>query len=150
MSGCTHDCSSCGKSCSERKIEKLKLNDAALEYEPETSAALGFGFRCGFLGLLHLEIIEERLDREFDLGLITTAPSVIYKVHKTTGEVLDIYNPADLPPKMVSNHNFSIEVLSDKGEIVRYNFHYCEWFYWRSGEPIAWCELPVPPEEIEK
>ena len=80
-------------------LEKLKLNDAALEYEPETSAALGFGFRCGFLGLLHLEIIEERLDREFDLGLITTAPSVIYKVHKTTGEVLDIYNPADLPPQ---------------------------------------------------
>ena len=79
-------------------LEKLKLNDAALEYEPETSAALGFGFRCGFLGLLHLEIIEERLDREFDLGLITTAPSVIYKVHKTTGETIDIYNPADLPP----------------------------------------------------
>ena len=79
-------------------LEKLKLNDAALEYEPETSVALGFGFRCGFLGLLHLEIIEERLDREFDLGLITTAPSVIYKVHKTTGETLDIYNPADLPP----------------------------------------------------
>ena len=80
-------------------LEKLKLNDAALEYEPETSAALGFGFRCGFLGLLHLEIIEERLDREFDLGLITTAPSVIYKVHKTTGEILDIYNPTDLPPQ---------------------------------------------------
>ena len=81
-------------------LEKLKLNDAALEYEPETSAALGFGFRCGFLGLLHLEIIEERLDREFDLGLITTAPSVIYKVHKTSGEVLDIYNPTDLPPQV--------------------------------------------------
>ena len=80
-------------------LEKLKLNDAALEYEPETLAALGFGFRCGFLGLLHLEIIEERLDREFDLGLITTAPSVIYKVHKTTGEILDVYNPADLPPQ---------------------------------------------------
>ena len=78
-------------------LEKLKLNDAALEFEPETSAALGFGFRCGFLGLLHLEIIEERLDREFDLGLITTAPSVIYKVHKTTGEVIEIYNPTDLP-----------------------------------------------------
>lgn len=78
-------------------LEKLKLNDAALEYEIETSAALGFGFRCGFLGLLHLEIIEERLDREFDLGLITTAPSVIYKVHKITGEILEIYNPADLP-----------------------------------------------------
>ena len=84
-------------------LEKLKLNDAALEYEPETSAALGFGFRCGFLGLLHLEIIEERLDREFDLGLITTAPSVIYKVYKTTGEVLDVYNPTDLPtPQEIS------------------------------------------------
>ena len=84
-------------------LEKLQLNDAALEYEPETSAALGFGFRCGFLGLLHLEIIEERLDREFDLGLITTAPSVIYKVHKTTGEVEDIYNPTELPtPQEIS------------------------------------------------
>ena len=78
-------------------LEKLELNDAALQYEPETSAALGFGFRCGFLGLLHLEIIEERLDREFDLGLITTAPSVIYKVYKTTGEVIELYNPEDLP-----------------------------------------------------
>lgn len=80
-------------------LEKLKLNDAALEFEQETSNALGYGFRCGFLGLLHLEIIEERLDREFDLGLITTAPSVIYKIHKTNGEVLDIYNPGDLPPQ---------------------------------------------------
>ena len=79
-------------------LEKLKLNDAALEYEPETSAALGFGFRCGFLGLLHLEIIEERLDREFDLSLITTSPSVIYKVYKTDGSMVEIYNPADLPP----------------------------------------------------
>ena len=78
-------------------LEKLKLNDAALEYEPETSTALGFGFRCGFLGLLHLEIIEERLDREFDLGLITTSPSVIYKIHKTDGQVLELYNPSDLP-----------------------------------------------------
>ncbi len=78
-------------------LEKLQLNDAALEFEPETSAALGFGFRCGFLGLLHLEIIEERLDKEFDLGLITTAPSVIYKVHKTSGEVIEVYNPSDLP-----------------------------------------------------
>ncbi len=78
-------------------LEKLKLNDAALEFEQETSAALGFGFRCGFLGLLHLEIIEERIDREFDLGLITTAPSVIYKVYKTTGEVVELYNPEDLP-----------------------------------------------------
>jgi GTP-binding protein LepA len=78
-------------------LEKLKLNDAALEYEPESSGALGFGFRCGFLGLLHLEIIEERLDREFDLGLITTSPSVVYKVHKTDGEIIELYNPADLP-----------------------------------------------------
>jgi GTP-binding protein LepA len=78
-------------------LEKLQLNDASLVYEPETSAALGFGFRCGFLGLLHLEIIEERLDREFDLGLITTSPSVIYKVHKTDGTVIDLYNPSELP-----------------------------------------------------
>ena len=79
-------------------LEKLQLNDAALEFEPETSAALGFGFRCGFLGLLHLEIIEERLDREFDLSLITTSPSVIYKVYKTDGTMIEIYNPSDLPP----------------------------------------------------
>ncbi len=79
-------------------LEKLKLNDAALEYEPETSTALGFGFRCGFLGLLHLEIIEERLDREYDLSLITTSPSVIYKVHKTNGEMVELYNPSDLTP----------------------------------------------------
>lgn len=78
-------------------LEKLKLNDAALQYEPETSTALGFGFRCGFLGLLHLEIIEERLDREFDLSLITTSPSVIYRVHKTDGTLEELYNPADLP-----------------------------------------------------
>ena len=84
-------------------LEKLQLNDAALEYEPETSSALGSGFRCGFLGLLHLEIIEERLDREFDLSLITTAPSVIYKVYKTDGEVVEIYNPSDLPPQTQIN-----------------------------------------------
>lgn len=78
-------------------LEKLQLNDAALEYEPETSNALGFGFRCGFLGLLHLEIIEERLDREFDLSLITTSPSVIYKVYKTDGTMVELYNPSDLP-----------------------------------------------------
>ena len=78
-------------------LEKLKLNDAALEFEPEVSQALGFGFRCGFLGLLHMEIIQERLEREFDLDLITTAPSVCYKVHKTSGEQVLVSNPADLP-----------------------------------------------------
>ena len=78
-------------------LEKLQLNDAALQFEPETSKALGSGFRCGFLGLLHLEIIEERLDREFDLSLITTATSVIYKVHKTDGSIEELYNPSDLP-----------------------------------------------------
>lgn len=84
-------------------LEKLQLNDAALQYEPETSNALGFGFRCGFLGLLHLEIIEERLDKEFDLSLITTSPSVIYKIYKTDGEIIELYNPADLPkPQEIS------------------------------------------------
>ena len=78
-------------------LEKLQLNDASLFYEPETSVALGFGFRCGFLGLLHLEIIEERLEREYDLDLVTTAPSVIYKVHKTDGTVIDLTNPTNLP-----------------------------------------------------
>ena len=78
-------------------LEKLQLNDASLFYEPETSVALGFGFRCGFLGLLHLEIIQERLEREYNLDLVTTAPSVIYKVHKTNGEVIDLTNPTNLP-----------------------------------------------------
>ena len=96
-------------------LEKLKLNDAALEYEQETSAALGFGFRCGFLGLLHLEIIQERLDREFDLALITTSPSVIYKVHKTDGQVLELYNPSDLP---VPNEISYIEEPFVSAEII--------------------------------
>ena len=78
-------------------LEKLALNDASLFFEPETSVALGFGFRCGFLGLLHMEIIQERIDREYDLNVITTAPSVIYKVNKTDGETIDLYNPVDLP-----------------------------------------------------
>ena len=78
-------------------LEKLQLNDASLNYEPETSVALGFGFRCGFLGLLHLEIIQERLEREYNLDLVTTAPSVIYKVYKTNGEVIDLTNPTNLP-----------------------------------------------------
>ena len=78
-------------------LEKLQLNDASLFYEPETSAALGFGFRCGFLGLLHLEIIQERLEREYNLDLITTAPSVIYKIHKTDGTCMDLTNPSNMP-----------------------------------------------------
>jgi GTP-binding protein LepA len=79
-------------------LDKLKLNDASFSFEPETSQALGFGFRCGFLGMLHMEIVQERLEREYDLDLITTAPTVVYQIHLTNGEILQIHNPAELPP----------------------------------------------------
>ncbi len=94
-------------------LEKLQLNDAALSYEPETSVALGFGFRCGFLGLLHMEIIQERLEREYNLDLVTTAPSVVYKVYKTNGEVLDISNPTNLPPMSEIEHMEEPMVTAD-------------------------------------
>jgi GTP-binding protein LepA len=85
-------------------LAKLHLNDASFVYEPESSAALGFGFRCGFLGLLHLEIVQERLEREFNLDLIATAPSVVYKVHLTDGEMMDLYNPVDMPDPVKIDH----------------------------------------------
>ncbi len=85
-------------------LGKLRLNDASFQYEPETSAALGFGFRCGFLGLLHLEIIQERLEREFNLDLITTAPSVVYRIHLINGKVLELHNPADMPDPVQIDH----------------------------------------------
>jgi GTP-binding protein LepA len=83
---------------------KLRLNDASFHYEMETSAALGFGFRCGFLGLLHLEIIRERIEREFDLDIITTAPSVVYHVHLTDGSMMEMHNPADMPDPVRIDH----------------------------------------------
>src|SRR5256886_8857776 len=81
-------------------LEKLKLNDGALFYEPETSKALGFGFRCGFLGLLHMEIVRERLEREFDLDLLVTAPNVAYRVETRTGETIEVHSPADMPREL--------------------------------------------------
>ncbi len=88
----------------KESLAKLRLNDASFEFEPETSSALGFGFRCGFLGLLHLEIIQERLEREFNLDLITTAPSVVYKIFKTNGEQMELHNPADMPDPTYIEH----------------------------------------------
>jgi GTP-binding protein LepA len=85
-------------------LAKLRLNDASFTFEPETSAALGFGFRCGFLGLLHLEIIQERLEREFDLDLVTTAPSVVYRIHRTDGTVMELHNPTDMPDPVKIDH----------------------------------------------
>lgn len=99
-------------------LEKLKLNDSSITFEPETSSALGFGFRCGFLGMLHMEIAQERLEREYGISLVTTAPSVVYKVHKTNGEVIDIDNPANLPD---AQHRDYIEEPYVKVDIITPN-----------------------------
>ena len=96
-------------------IEKLQLNDASLTFEPESSMALGFGFRCGFLGLLHMEIVQERLEREFDMDVITTVPNVSYKVHTTKGEIIEVHNPAGLPPV---NHIEHIEEPFISAQII--------------------------------
>ncbi len=96
-------------------LEKLQLNDSAIQFEPETSNALGFGFRCGFLGLLHMDVVQERLEREYDLNIITTAPSVIYKVTKIDGEQLSVENPAKLPPQL--------EILSIEEPYIRLSLH---------------------------
>lgn len=88
----------------KESLEKLKLSDSSITFEPETSSALGFGFRCGFLGMLHMEIAQERLEREYNLSLVTTAPSVVYKVYKTNGEMIEIDNPANLPPAQVRDY----------------------------------------------
>ena len=102
-------------------LQKLQINDAALFFEPDTSEALGFGFRCGFLGMLHMEIIQERLEREYDLDLITTAPSVIYEIVKKNGDIIYVDNPSKLP---------------DTGVIAEFR------------EPIARCHILVPQEYL--
>lgn len=136
-------------------LEKLRLNDAALTFEPETSAALGFGFRCGFLGLLHMEIIEERLEREFNLDLITTAPSVIYEIKKRDGTVLEIDNPSNFPPPE------EIESAGRAGGLCQHYYTYgvCRGDYGFvsgpqrgvsgyevSGHPAGGAPLYAPPE----
>ena len=119
-------------------LEKLQLNDASLQFEPETSIALGFGFRCGFLGLLHLEIIQERLEREYNLDLVTTAPGVIYRVHKTNGEMIELTNPSNLPDPseieymeepMVSGIYLGMEYIEETRALLKYDLPLNEIIY---------------------
>lgn len=130
-------------------LEKLKLNDASLNYELESSSALGHGFRCGFLGLLHMEIIEERLEKEYNLNLITTAPSVIYKVYKTNGEILELYNPSELPGPAEINY---MEEPIAKTEIItpkEYVGNIMELCTQRRGEYINMKYLDVSRVSLE-
>ncbi len=135
-------------------LEKLQLNDASLFYEPETSLALGFGFRCGFLGLLHLDIIQERLEREYDLDLVTTAPSVVYKIYKTDGSVIDLTNPSNLPDPSEIEHmeepivNAEIMVTKDfVGSIMELcqqrRGRYISMEYIEAGRALIKYELPL-------
>ncbi len=135
-------------------LEKLQLNDASLFFEPETSLALGFGFRCGFLGLLHLDIIQERLEREYDLDLVTTAPSVVYKVYKTDGSVIDLTNPSNLPDPSEIEHmeepivNAEIMVTKDfVGSIMELcqqrRGRYISMEYIEAGRALLKYELPL-------
>ena len=117
-------------------LEKLQLNDASLFYEPETSVALGFGFRCGFLGLLHLEIIQERLEREYNLDLVTTAPGVIYKVYKTNGEVINLTNPSNLPDP--SEIEYMEEPMVNAEIMVTTELSVPLWIFARNEEGSIW------------
>ena len=115
--GCSRSTATTSRTCASRS-QKLKLNDASITYTPESSGALGFGFRCGFLGLLHMEIVKERLEREFDLALIATAPSVEYRVHRTDGELDVVDNPADLPEPQtidfIEEPYFKVSIITPK------------------------------------
>lgn len=128
-------------------LEKLQLNDASLHFEPETSAALGFGFRCGFLGLLHMEIIEERLEREYNLDLITTAPSVVYKINLTDGTTISIDNPTNYPDPA------TIESAEEPSATCTYSAPPIMWeplwiFVRSGGEFSAICSTPPPTASI--
>ena len=117
-------------------LEKLQLNDASLQFEPETSIALGFGFRCGFLGLLHLEIIQERLEREYNLDLVTTAPGVIYRVHKTNGDMIELTNPSNLPDPS------EIEYMEEP--MVSAEIMVTTEFIGAIMDPVSYTHLPSP------